>query len=380
MAKPPIVLVGTKAQFIKTAPILWNLDRAGIEYRLVYTGQHSETFSELERAFGLRSADVNLVPSNEADSARGLLVWLMKVCAALLQRGGAAQWRGASWGMVHGDTLSALVGALALRLIGVPVVHVEAGLRSPKLWSPFPEEIVRRLVSRLASLHCCPDQTAASNIRRGADVIVTSGNTIRDALEMALLAQPEQVAFGGGGSYAVVSMHRAETLTNRFAFDFAMEQIASVAKMIRVRFVLHPATRRCLEKTEWGKRLRACPEIELLERVDYPTFVGWLLNARFLLTDGGSNQEEAALLGLPTLLLRKETERADGIESGIVAISAMDPERIQNFVERHRLGSWPIRVLPKSSPARQIVDELIDRFGKDSPDYDTPPEERVRRS
>ena len=105
---PVLVFVGTKAQFIKTAPVLVEMDRRAIPYRLVYTGQHSETFDALEAAFGTRSADDVLVPGTEADSAGGLLAWSWRFARAAASRVRRGERRGACWGLVHGDTESTL--------------------------------------------------------------------------------------------------------------------------------------------------------------------------------------------------------------------------------------------------------------------------------
>lgn len=361
-----LVLVGTKAQFIKTAPILLAMDRAGMDYRLVYTGQHSETFAELEQVFGVRGPDDVLVPATEADSAGRLVRWALSFWVAALSRVRRGSWRGARWGIVHGDTASTLLSALALRLAGVRVAHVEAGLRSPRLLSPFPEEIIRRLVSRIASLHLAPDAAAAANLRGlGGRVVDTGGNTLRDALAIAINALGRVDSRAGGDSYAIVSLHRSENLGSRRRFDFLIAQVVAVSKVLAVRFVLHPVTRRRLFATGWHRRLAEEPGIELLERMDYVSFVRLMLGARCLLTDGGSNQEEAAMMGLPTLLLRTETERPDGLADGTVQISGLQGDKIREFVLA-RLGSaWTPRS-PQGypSPSDAIVAALAAEGGR----------------
>jgi len=156
-------MVGTKAQFIKTAPIIRELDRKHIAYQLVYTGQHSETFDLLESAFSTRPPDTVLVSGCEASTNASFLGWTFRFWQAVFSHIG--KWNNARGGIVHGDTASTLFSALALRLAGVPVIHVEAGLRSPRLLEPFPEELIRRLVSRMATLHLAPDATSADNLR-----------------------------------------------------------------------------------------------------------------------------------------------------------------------------------------------------------------------
>lgn len=348
-----LVLVGTKAQFIKTAPILRELDRQHIAYRLVYTGQHSETFDLLEAAFSTRPPDAVLVSGSEASTHATFLGWTLRFWPAAFGRIGS--WRGARGGLVHGDTASTLFGAIALRLAGVPVVHVEAGLRSPRLLEPFPEELVRRLVSRIARLHLAPDAAAARNLRKAPGTVLdTQGNTLRDSLQLALEAWPAKPQVGGSGGYAIVSMHRSENLGRKADFDLLMREVVHAATVLPVKFVLHPATRERIRSSGWLPELQSRSGLELMERMDYLDFVRLLVGARCLLTDGGSNQEEAAMLGLPTLLLRRATERADGLDDGI-ELSYLRPDLIREFVARHARNTWSVRTVEGVSPSRLAV-------------------------
>src|SRR5690606_12590290 len=113
---------------------------------------------------------------------------------------------------------------------------------------------------------------------------------------------------GGHGGYAVVSLHRNENLQREADFDLLMEEVVRATEVLPIRFVLHPATRERLKSTGWATKLEQVQGLRLLDRMDYPKFIRLLIGANFLMTDGGSNQEEAAMLGLPTLLLRRVTE------------------------------------------------------------------------
>lgn len=354
-----LVILGTKAQFIKTAPILREMDRRGVRYRLVYTGQHSETFDILEKAFETRPADDVLVPSFEADTKVSFARWAWRFWSKAVVRVARNEWREATHCLVHGDTASTLFGALAARMAGIPVGHVEAGLRSPKLLDPFPEELIRRLLSVIVSVHYVPDATAAHNLRdvRGK-VIATQGNTLRDALTMSLAAMERAPTRGGEGNYGIVSIHRNENLSNRADFDLLMESVLEAVKILPLKFVLHPATRTKIADSRWKAKLEAAPGLRLMDRVDYPDFVRMLVGSCLLMTDGGSNQEEAAMLGLPTLLLRRATERSDGLGDS-VELSNLDRAAIARFVRNHADRHWSIRELPDTSPSAIIVDEIV---------------------
>ncbi|WP_189644819.1 UDP-N-acetylglucosamine 2-epimerase [Luteimonas gilva] len=350
-----IVLIGTKAQFIKTAPVLRELDVQKVPYRLVYTGQHSETFEALEACFGTRPPDEVLVPDTEAATKSALLGWSARFWRAVAARARSEEWRGCRIGVVHGDTMSTLFGAMATRYCGGRVAHIEAGLRSPKLMDPFPEEIIRRCVSRLSKLHFAPDSTAAANLAhvRGK-VIDTGGNTLRDALRLALAAVEPGMSEGGIGGYGVVSIHRNENLSNAGDFDLLMGEVVRASAVMPLKFVLHPATRARLRTTGWMDRLRLNQGLELMERMNYPDFVRLLVGSSCLLTDGGSNQEEAAMLGLPTLLLRRATERPDGL-GGNVVLSGLQPRIIRDFVENNAHRRWTLQAIGTDSPSAAIV-------------------------
>lgn len=354
-----LVIIGTKAQFIKMAPVLKEMQAEGMPYWLVYTGQHSETFDILERAFGLGSADDVMVPRVEAATKATFARWTLQFWWQVLKRLRSKEWRVARVCLVHGDTMSALFGAIAARLAGVRVAHIEAGLRSDRLFDPFPEEIVRRLVSVLTDLHFVPDHVARANLgaARGR-VIETQGNTLRDALATSLSAIGD-VPTGGSGGYGVVSIHRNENLSSKADFDLLMQAVLDASRSLPLKFVLHPATRARIRRTPWYDALASAPGVDLLDRMDYPDFVKLLLGSRLLLTDGGSNQEEAAMLGLPTLLLRRTTERLDGLGDGI-ELSNMDARTIDGFVTHFANRSWPLRAVPDVSPSRIVVDALRD--------------------
>ncbi|WP_082113001.1 UDP-N-acetylglucosamine 2-epimerase [Pseudoxanthomonas suwonensis] len=334
------------------------MDARQLPYRLVYTGQHSETFNELEKAFGTRDADEVLVPNFEAATKKRFAAWLIGFSTQAAKRMIGGSWRGTKLGVVHGDTASTLLGALVIRLIGARVCHVEAGLRSEKLLDPFPEEIIRRLTSILSSIHFAPDRASVDNLSRTkGQVIETSGNTLRDSLSLALASIGTLPTKGGSGGYAVISIHRNENLSSTSDFDFLMNLVLRVSDVLPVKFVLHPATREKIMATGWLDQLQRKPSLELMDRMDYMEFVSLLIHSNMLLTDGGSNQEEAAMLGLPTLLLRRTTERGDGLGDNIV-LSNLEHGITDTFVRMNAYASWDLREPSDTSPSKLIVDTL----------------------
>jgi UDP-N-acetylglucosamine 2-epimerase (non-hydrolysing) len=353
-----LVTIGTKAQLVKMAPVLLAMQSEDVPFRFILTGQHRETMQELIRGFGLPAPDTVLVEAGESDTPVGLLSWFFvsfqhMLCWHRETMGGSARARGI---IVHGDTLSTLWGALFGKLKGIPVHHVEAGLRSFNLLRPFPEELVRILVTWLSDVCYAPGDFAAKNLsgKSGKVVIDTRQNTLLDSLRMALMASPSSVE--GQPPYLVVSIHRAENLLDKQLFSQIVGMIGDIATLGHIKFVLHPVTRTYLASNGLTAGL-VRRGVELVDRMDYFAFIRLLVNSRGLITDGGSNQEEASYLGLPCLLMRKETERTEGLGDN-VRISAYDPQVVGEFAARCFATPWQTKTLPDANPSIAIARHL----------------------
>jgi UDP-N-acetylglucosamine 2-epimerase (non-hydrolysing) len=354
-----VYLVGTKAQYIKMAPVILETRRRGAPMRIVYTGQHSETFEDLQENFGLPGPDHVLFDDDEAKDHTTFFRWLWKALRASGSKASLEMWRGADFIVVHGDTASTLLGAWIGWRRGVAVAHVEAGLRSFDYFHPFPEEIVRVAVSRIARLHFCPDQQAVNNLLKArvrGEPILTPGNTMKDALRLAqrrALTTDAPVR-----PYAVFSMHRHENLFNRPRLDGLLGSLRGMSEIIDMKFVLHPVTQKRLAKLGLLDALSREAGITLVARMDFLKFADLLAHASFVATDGGSNQEECAMLGIPCLLLRQSTERMDGLGDGVV-LSNYDQPLMLDFARRHAGTERALKPLDETSPSAVIVDRLV---------------------
>jgi len=314
----PVFVIGTRAQLIKVAPVVVACERRGLPVRLIMTGQHQETMQDLIAEFGIQSPQLAALPASERATVGSLVRWL------------PAAWRGVRARLreisadhrnldviVHGDTLSTLLGAIAGRTSGARVIHLESGLTSGRLWDPFPEEISRRLVFRLSDVAMCPDSTSARNMRRyrKCEVVDTGGNTILDAVMLAGAAPEQRDA---GHPYLVASLHRFQNLFSSSRLRELVALIETVAVRYPVHFVLHPTTRKRLESEGLMKGLSVAPGVHLSPRLGYRDFLRLAAGAACVLTDGGSNQEELAALGVPTIVMRQRTERLDGLGANAV--------------------------------------------------------------
>jgi UDP-N-acetylglucosamine 2-epimerase (non-hydrolysing) len=282
------------------------------------SGQHHETMQDLIDEFGIRSPQLQALPSKEHATVRSLLRWLPAAYIGVRRRLRELASTGARIDvLVHGDTLSTIVGAMAGRRFGARVVHLESGLTSGRLFDPFPEEFCRRLVFRLADIAMCPNQQAAAYMRRHhrAVVVDTGGNTIVDAVALsgASPVNRDQVH-----PYLVASLHRFQNLYDTSRLHELVALIGAVAVHYPIHFVLHPATRNRLIKEGLLETLSATPGVQLSPRLGYREFLQLAAKAACVLTDGGSNQEELAVLGVPTIVMRERTERPDGIGANAI--------------------------------------------------------------
>lgn len=353
-----VFFVGTAAELVKVAPVIRAVKQRGAPFSVVSSGQNDLRGSDLWKLADVDGPDVVLSTRPIAPRAAGLASFLVRTSAsgradlAAALRGRAAE---EVKGVVHGDTVSTLMGATLFRSLGVPVHHVEAGLRSFALTEPFPEEICRVLVSRLARVAYCPNEWAASHLkRRRLRKVITGGNTLYDALGLALAQEPELPPLPE--RFFVLVVHRQENLIGTAFLRAIVAKVRAAPQRPPCVFVMHALTRAALERAGLLGELERDPSFVLLPRQPYVTFANVLARAEYLVTDGGSNQEEAYYLGKPCLLMRRVTERIEGLEENVVL--APDPvSAIEGFMRDPARFARP-RVELDASPSAIIAADL----------------------
>ena len=355
------VFLGTKAQYIKTAPLLRLLDAEGVDYRLIDSGQHARLATGLRAELGVRRPDHVLGGADDVTSVPQALRW----SAGLARRlGDGRRLREEVFGgdggicVVHGDTPSTLLSTLMARRAGLRTAHLEAGLRSHSLLHPFPEEAVRLVVMRLSSLLFAPDAEAVANLaalRVRGEVVALSGNTVAEALRHSLAADTP----APGSGPVVVTMHRVENLHTRRRVDDLVATVVGLARTRSVRFVQHGPTVEVLARSGAAARLAAAG-VELVDLLPHVEFTRALAAAPFVITDGGSVQEECALLGVPALLWRARTERPDGLGANVV-LSRYDDAVVRRFLADPQAHRRP-PALGEHLPSREILDALLARL------------------
>ncbi|MGH2381037.1 MAG: non-hydrolyzing UDP-N-acetylglucosamine 2-epimerase [Candidatus Limnocylindria bacterium] len=323
---PIAVLFGTRPEAIKLAPVVLALRDAGVPHLVVTTGQHTSMVTEVLDLFGI-GADDDLGLMKPGQSLDGLLARALERVGAMLDE------RRPSAVVVQGDTTSMLGAGLAAFHHGIPVAHVEAGLRSNDMRHPFPEEMNRRVASRIARWHFSPTESAAENLRREgitSDVHVV-GNTVVDALhaidlERAVLPPPF-ASFLGAAPYMLATAHRRESWDGGIAaVAAALRDVLAARPELRLVFATHPNP---IARGPVDAILGSEPRAMVVDALPYPVFLALLARARLAVSDSGGVQEEGPTLGVPVLVTRTTTERPEGVEAGAVQLVGTDADRVR---------------------------------------------------
>lgn len=356
-----LVVFGTTGELIKLAPVLLALEDRDA-YLLATTGQQVEQIPQFLEQFRLQQPDVWLARGAHGRDLRvnaDIPGWLGTVARSYRRerrrfRGALRGGRGRPLVLVHGDTMTTVLGATIGRTLRVPVAHIESGLRSYDLRNPFPEELNRKLASALARIHYAPGAWAASNVR--GDVVDTGSNTIRDSL--ALVPESETPFELPSEPFGIVSLHRFELLNSRRLLTATVEALADAGRRTPLLFIGHPVTVAAIER--FGLRRRFDDQrLVLVPRLRFFDFVRVERRSAFVITDSGGSQEECYYLDIPCLVHRVRTERREGLGENAV-LSELRIEALRQFLAdpgRHRRRTEP----PAASPSRVIVDDLVRR-------------------
>jgi UDP-N-acetylglucosamine 2-epimerase len=327
-----LIVFGTRPEAVKLAPVVMELRRRPeAQAVLCATGQHREMLDQVLRLFDLRpdhDLDVMRADQQPGDVAAAVLAGVGKVIEA----------EQPAIVVVQGDTTTAMAASLAAFFRRTPVAHVEAGLRTGVRSSPFPEELMRRIVGRIAELHFAPTTRAAENLRaERADTegaIFLTGNTVVDAVKwIAANRRPSTGCLERRAARLVLlTAHRRENFGEPIR-GICRAVLALVERNpdIEVVYPVHPnpnVQRPVRELLEGHERIR------LLPPQDYEDLIGLMEQSYLVLTDSGGLQEEAPVFGKPVLVLRRDTERPEAIEAGTAILVGTSEDRIVDEAER----------------------------------------------
>ena len=378
MSDKPKILVtfGTRPEAIKMFPVVHALREDGrCDARVAVTAQHREMLDQVLAIAGLEpDVDLDLMQPGQSLDALASRI--------LLSFGEVLDTEQPDRVLVHGDTLTTMMVTLSCYFRKIPVGHVEAGLRSGNIYSPWPEEINRRVTGAVSDLHFAPTQTAADALLRentDPDNVFITGNTVIDALlatqrqvesDPSLASEVEQVVQRFEGKRIVaVTAHRREN------FGEGMENIAAALKALAERddvAIIYPVHPNPNVLSVMKDTLADIPNIALIEPLDYPNFVNMMAKAEIILTDSGGIQEEAPSLGKPVLVMRDTTERPEGVEAGTALLVGADRDaivsnanRLLDDAEAYRAVSQAHNPYGDGTAARQIAEIIARRHSVD---------------
>jgi UDP-N-acetylglucosamine 2-epimerase (non-hydrolysing) len=358
-----LVVFGTTGELIKLAPVLLRLDQRRHPYVLATTGQQVQQIPSFLEQFGLRQPDLWL---GRGARGRDLRVnsdipgWFATVTRSWLRhrrnvRRTLREGSGRPLVLVHGDTMTTVLGSMMGRSLPTTVAHIESGLRSYDVRHPFPEELNRKAATVLSRVHYAPSRWAASNVRRG-EVVDTGSNTIRDSLAL-VTEEPPPIELPDA-PFGVVSLHRFELLNSRRLLTETVDLLADASRTTPLLFVDHPVTVAALERCGLADRFDGA-SFRRIPRLRFFDFVRVERRAAFVITDSGGSQEESYYLDLPCLVHRVKTERREGLGENAV-LSGMTTDVLRDFLaapSRFRRRS----PLPVASPSDVIVGDLEQR-------------------
>jgi UDP-N-acetylglucosamine 2-epimerase (non-hydrolysing) len=374
MMKDILIVLGTRPEAVKLAPVILELRKhADYKVSVCNTEQQKELSNQALAFFDIK-ADFNLDVMRHDQSLSGLQALILKELSEIFlnRRFDAA--------IVQGDTMTVLCAALASFYNRVPVFHVEAGLRSYNLFEPFPEEALRQMTARVASLHFAPTEKAASALKMegiSADKIVCTGNTVIDALfclsPKTLRAAEQSLARRGvvlSDKTVLLTAHRRENHGNRL--DKILEALVELAAEFHDHQFVLPVHPNPNVRGKVYAALGGLPNTCLTEPLDYPELVCIMKRAKLVLTDSGGIQEEAPTFGTPVLVMRYETERTEGVEAGFSKLVGAEKDKIISeaalILSRHRSET---RLNNAKNPygdghAAQKIEKAVREFFKES--------------
>jgi len=360
--KNVFLVMGTRPEAIKMAPVYRALKKTpGLSITVISTGQHRELLAQAMQAFDM-SPDIDLQVMRPGQSLSALTCSILEGLEKTFER------HRPDLVLAHGDTTTCFSAALSCFYHRIPIAHVEAGLRTYRIDSPFPEEFNRQGVAKLAGFHFAPDAQAKDNLLREGvspiDVCVT-GSTAVDAIDaISEIRRPSKshCDLSADKPVSVITLHRrengSETLKGMLT---GIKNAARLHPEMTFVYPMHPnpSVRRTVLEV-----LSTIPNLVLREPMEYRDFIGLMARATVVITDSGGIQEEADYLRKRVLLLREHTERVNGLGEGRTCIVGTNSEAITAAISRSLTSHLeaPSDAVPHESPSLKIAREIVKRL------------------
>lgn len=314
MKKKILFVFGTRPEAIKMCPIIEELKKdMRFEWKVCVTGQHKEMLSQVLETFDVEP-DYDLMIMKENQNLNSITRLILERIESILLK------ESPDIVLVHGDTTTTLSAALACFYQNIPVGHIEAGLRTYNLHSPFPEEFNRQTVGIIAKYHFAPTQRAKANLlREGKENVFVTGNTAIDALKYTVsdTYYAENLEWAKNSKLILVTAHRRENWNCMKEMFEAIKLVIDEFEDVKVIFPMHMNPNiRIVANNILGKLSR----VRLIEPLNVVDFHNYMKKSYLIITDSGGIQEEAPAMGIPVLVMRDTTERPEGVEAGTLKL------------------------------------------------------------
>lgn len=365
------LFLGTTAELIKVAPVIKRFKDRKTDLRIITSGQNKVNFQLLRPLIGKQEA-YNSFKVKRLKIPLGIylefLVWIIKSFTNYLLFF-RHEFKGASKKnilfIVHGDTISALLGAVIAKIHGLKLIHIESGYRSFNFFEPFPEEFCRFIVSRLSDMLFCPNDWCISNVKNCSGIKMSTGqNTVYESCMNALKIETDNKCLKliDHKKFFILVLHRQEHMLfkKELAKKYLNLLLSYAGKDLKCLFVLHPITENFLKGENMLAQIKNNQNIITVPRIPYLEFMKILSKCEFIATDGGSNQQEAYFLGKPCLLLRKYTEQIEGLNSN-ATLAKDDLNIVRDFLENYK-KKISKKIVVKVPPSKIVVDAILNNL------------------
>ena len=363
------IIIGTRAELIKTFPIMLELKKQNIPYYFIHTGQHG--LKDLCEKFSIKQPDVILTREPEGGSkfyakASKALFWNFSLIFKIRRK--LRELKNLKYVLYHGDTMSTASAALASSKLLNPFkkyknVHLEAGLRSENYFEPFPEEISRIIAGKFSDILLAASPRSMNNLKkyRNKKKIILTGNTILDSANFAYKrAIQRKIKPLSKERFALISIHRHENIKSKER----LEKIVEILQTLDMPsfFALHDNTKKMLIKYGLYEKLRSNRGIILTEPLDYVSYIYQISKCSLIICDGGSLQEESLIFKKPCIILRKATERQEGLETNFQFLSKLDVDKTIEKIKEYSSPQFRVREFDnpygKKGLSRKIIEKL----------------------
>lgn len=365
--KQVYIFIGTTAELIKLAPVIQEFKRRRIVFTIIASRQNDIRFEEFTSMLGKVKILYAVHPKSNSSSIFWFAFWAVRTFFSLLV---GLRFRfqfldkSNSFFIVHGDTVSSLMGTLVAKIYGLKLVHIESGLRSFNFFEPFPEEACRFIISRLADIHFCPNSWCVNNLKNvHGEKINTFQNTLIETFLHVLKSQSNHrlvhTMKRSKQRYFVLVTHRQEHVVfgQQRTRDILKFVLSKAPKNLRCLFLVHDLSNDFMNSLRPVISASEDKNMISVGRLPYGDFMHLLMGAQFMITDGGSNQEEMYYMGKPCLLLRNTTERIEGLGENVV-LSKNKKRVISNFIKHYKTFRRP-SIQPLKKPSKIITNYLF---------------------